>query len=64
MNFATHKVRLVSILLDSLNFLNLILNYDLFKKQEAQLKWSSHFQELFDETHKKRGTDDYISERA
>ncbi|MQL98053.1 hypothetical protein Taro_030755 [Colocasia esculenta] len=32
--------------------------------QEAQLKWPPQFQELFYQTHKKKGTDDYISEKA
>ncbi|MQM03015.1 hypothetical protein Taro_035790 [Colocasia esculenta] len=31
---------------------------------EAQLKWPPQFQELFDQTHKKKGTDDYISQKA
>ncbi|MQM14870.1 hypothetical protein Taro_047804 [Colocasia esculenta] len=31
---------------------------------EAQLKRPSQFQELFDQTHKKKGTDDYISQKA
>ncbi|MQL92711.1 hypothetical protein Taro_025342, partial [Colocasia esculenta] len=31
---------------------------------EAQLKRPPQFHELFDQTHKKRGTDDYISEKA
>ncbi|MQM22594.1 hypothetical protein Taro_055649, partial [Colocasia esculenta] len=31
---------------------------------EVQLKQAPQFQELFDETHKKKGTDDYISEKA
>ncbi|MQL96668.1 hypothetical protein Taro_029345, partial [Colocasia esculenta] len=31
---------------------------------EAQLKRPPQFQELFDETHKKKGTDDCISEKA
>ncbi|MQM10491.1 hypothetical protein Taro_043385 [Colocasia esculenta] len=31
---------------------------------EVQLKWPPQFQELFDETHKKKGTNDYISEKA
>ncbi|MQL85026.1 hypothetical protein Taro_017533 [Colocasia esculenta] len=31
---------------------------------EAQLKRPPQFQALFDETHKKKGTDDYISENA
>ena len=41
--------------------MNLIINYDLFEIQEAQLNKLPQFQELFDETHKKKGTDDYIS---
>ncbi|MQL98432.1 hypothetical protein Taro_031143 [Colocasia esculenta] len=36
--------------------------YDMF--MEAQLKRPPQFQELFDQTHKKKGTDDYISEKA
>ncbi|MQM07678.1 hypothetical protein Taro_040523 [Colocasia esculenta] len=31
---------------------------------EAQLKPPPQFQELFDQTHKKKGTDDYISQKA
>ncbi|MQL94171.1 hypothetical protein Taro_026826, partial [Colocasia esculenta] len=31
---------------------------------EAQLKRPPQFQELFDQTHKKKGTDDYISQKA
>ncbi|MQL85105.1 hypothetical protein Taro_017621 [Colocasia esculenta] len=31
---------------------------------EVQLKRPPQFQELFDETHKKKGTNDYISEKA
>ncbi|MQM21958.1 hypothetical protein Taro_055005 [Colocasia esculenta] len=31
---------------------------------EVQLKRPPQFQELFDETHKKKGTNDYISENA
>ncbi|MQM17669.1 hypothetical protein Taro_050643 [Colocasia esculenta] len=31
---------------------------------EARLKRPPQFQELFDQTHKKKGTDDYISEKA
>ncbi|MQL79212.1 hypothetical protein Taro_011639 [Colocasia esculenta] len=31
---------------------------------ENELKWSTTFQEVFDKTHKKKGTDQYISNRA
>ncbi|MQL92343.1 hypothetical protein Taro_024965, partial [Colocasia esculenta] len=45
-------------------FVNLIIKCDLFEKDEAQLKRPPQFQELFDETHKKKGTYYYISEKA
>ncbi|MQL79167.1 hypothetical protein Taro_011607 [Colocasia esculenta] len=31
---------------------------------EKELKWAPTFQEVFDKTHKKKGTDQYISNRA
>ncbi|MQM00714.1 hypothetical protein Taro_033454, partial [Colocasia esculenta] len=31
---------------------------------ETQLKWPPQFQELFDQTHKKKGMNDYISEKT
>ncbi|MQM22010.1 hypothetical protein Taro_055057 [Colocasia esculenta] len=33
-------------------------------KWEKELKWPLTFQEVFDKTHKKKGTDQYISDRA
>ncbi|MQM17285.1 hypothetical protein Taro_050255 [Colocasia esculenta] len=39
-------------------------NCDLFEKHEAQLKRPPQFQEPFDETPKKKGMNDYISEKA
>ncbi|MQL87392.1 hypothetical protein Taro_019931, partial [Colocasia esculenta] len=33
-------------------------------RMETQLKWPLQFQELFDQTHKKKGSNDYISEKS
>ncbi|MQM16482.1 hypothetical protein Taro_049439 [Colocasia esculenta] len=41
-----------------------IMFEEMQKKYETQLKRPPQFQELFDQTHKKTGTNDYISEKA
>ncbi|MQL77839.1 hypothetical protein Taro_010265 [Colocasia esculenta] len=38
------------------------LLYQMF--MENELKWPLTFQEVFDKTHKKKGTNQYISDRA
>ncbi|MQL80928.1 hypothetical protein Taro_013359 [Colocasia esculenta] len=39
-------------------------HYPRLAQKEKDLKRPSTFQEVFDKTHKKRGTDQYISDRA
>ncbi|MQL93993.1 hypothetical protein Taro_026641 [Colocasia esculenta] len=46
------------------NFKHLLYDVRRNAKRETQLKRPPQFQELFDQTHKKKGTDDYISEKA
>ncbi|MQM16186.1 hypothetical protein Taro_049138 [Colocasia esculenta] len=46
------------------NFKHLLYNVRRNAEREAQLKRPPQFQELFDQTHKKKGTDDYISQKA